>query len=377
MYELLGTLHSAEFRREFDNLRTDIELILDLEGYIIALNEYGERYFQEESRYFYDYLEDEEKERAFGYISQLTSSGTDLDVTLSHHFGEEYENIHYRGKQVDGYILLNGRPLLPEPVFSEDISALMPHFEHACAIMDSHLNVIQYNHTFEEYMDDDITNSQNMLLLANREDGMACIPRLVQDVLRKKTNLQLEVKNDQSGEHLRLKGIYLKNSGCVLFMLYDLSIEKKYTRLLTYQDQMESVSYLAAGVAHELRNPLSVIKGFLQLSSLTDSFHKYSDTILSETNRMNEIIDNFLSVARKKTKKELRSPKYLLNSVIDIIKSECLMQDIHFDYRVKPVSKKLEVNESSFKQIVLNVLRNSIEAFSSENKKHTFSLNSY
>lgn len=160
-------------------------------------------------------------------------------------------------------------------------------------------------------------------------------------------------------------------------MIYDFSYEKKYANLLAYQDQMKSVSYLSAGVAHELRNPLSVIKGFLQLSMLTDSFDKYAQTILSETDRMNEIIDNFLSVARKKMKKEIMTPKYLLNSVIDIIRSECLMQGVHFQSRVEPITGQLEVNESSFKQIILNALRNSIEAFPEGRRRNIFSLQSY
>ncbi|RSL30914.1 two-component sensor histidine kinase [Salibacterium salarium] len=381
MYQSLRTLNTTEFKEEFADLKTGIELVLTKEGMILSVNEKGREFFIENSS-FYDYVKSNFKNRAGCFISCISNNERCEDVTLVHASQNEEVYIQYSGMMSNDYILLTGRKI-SDPAFSMETSELLQQFEHAAVIVNAQLEIQKYNKAFVPYVeisDYEGSNpviSKNIHVLTEGNKGLAVAPKLVEEVLEKEKTLEMELKNDQAEEWFYLKGLYLKETHCVLLMIYDLTYEKKYHHLLTFQDQMESVSYLSAGVAHELRNPLSVIKGFLQLSSLTDSFHKYSDTILSEAERMNEIIDNFLSVARKKAKKEWKTPNCLLDSVIDIIRSECLMQGVHFEYQVEPAEGKIEVNESSFKQIILNALRNSMEAFPNDRKGNMFSLDSY
>ncbi|MFD2625717.1 two-component system sensor histidine kinase NtrB [Salibacterium salarium] len=382
MYQSLRTLSTTDFKEEFDNLKITTELVLTKEGNVLSVNDKGEQYFTENSC-FYDYLHCAYKNRAKRFVEEISNKNVCKSVTLVHIFEKEAIYMQYKGMVSQDYVLLTGEEITDSP-FSMETTELLQQFEHASVIVNDHLEIEKYNKAFYPYLgikDDKDTISQiypkHIHVLTEASKELDVTPKLVEEVLEKKKSLELEIKNDSADEWFYLKGLYLKGSHCVLLMIYNLTYEKKYHHLLTFQDQMESVSYLSAGVAHELRNPLSVIKGFLQLSSLTDSFHKYSGTILSETERMNEIIDNFLSVARKKVKKEWKTPNHLLDSVIDIIRSECLMQGVHFQYRVDPVEGKIEVNESSFKQIILNALRNSIEAFPQNRKNNVFSLDSY
>ncbi|MBG9785717.1 hypothetical protein ABD70_18260 [Alkalihalobacillus lehensis] len=146
-------------------------------------------------------------------------------------------------------------------------------------------------------------------------------------------------------------------------MLEDLSLQTKYEELLTFQHQMQAVSHIAAGVAHELRNPLSVIKGFLQLSHLTCDFQKYYNTIISELNRMNIIIEDFLSFSRKKTNRKWQSPSNLIESLVELMKAECLLHSVELQVDFDKSFSICHINESMFKQVMLNLLRNAIEAF--------------
>ncbi|MDQ0205565.1 two-component system sensor histidine kinase NtrB [Alkalicoccobacillus murimartini] len=159
-------------------------------------------------------------------------------------------------------------------------------------------------------------------------------------------------------------------------MFEDLSFQKKFEHLLTFHHQMEAVSHIAAGVAHELRNPLSVIKGFLQLAKLTDDFHKYYDTILSELNRMNLIIEDFLSVSRRKLTRSWQSPNVIIESLVQILKSECILHDVDLklDLAATEHNVNVHVNESMIKQVILNLLRNSIEAYGTSNTTRMFSV---
>ncbi|WP_051302179.1 two-component system sensor histidine kinase NtrB [Salibacterium aidingense] len=382
MYQSLRTLSTTDFQEEFEQLKTDVvELLLTKEGLILSVNEPGKALFSE-NHSFFAYVPPVFRKQAEQFLQKIMSHGTCMEVPLLHTFKDRGMYIQYNGMYTNEYILLTGQ----KPVdagFSIETSEMLQQFEHASVIVNSDMEIELCNNAFNSYMEmeDKEGNvqhfSKDIYVLSSAKEGLDVAPKLIEEVLEKKKSLELEVKNEQSEKWLYLKGVYLKGTHCVLLMIYDLTYEKKYHHLLTYQDQMESVSYLSAGVAHELRNPLSVIKGFLQLSSLTDSFHKYSDTILSEVERMNEIIDNFLSVARKKVKKEPKDPGDLLDSVIDIMRSECLMQGVHFQYKVEPVEGQIEVNESSFKQIILNALRNSMDAFPEGRKDNRFSLESY
>ncbi|MCK0471542.1 nitrogen regulation protein NR(II) [Halalkalibacter sp. APA_J-10(15)] len=152
----------------------------------------------------------------------------------------------------------------------------------------------------------------------------------------------------------------------VIICIEDKSLQKQFQNLLTFHHQMEAVSHIAAGVAHELRNPLSVIKGFMQLSNLTNDYEKYYSTILSELDRMNAIIEDFLSVSKKKSGRNIHSPLDIMQSLVEIMKSECLLHNVHLSYQFIESEVKVLVNESMIKQVMLNLLRNAIEAFEQE-----------
>lgn len=159
-----------------------------------------------------------------------------------------------------------------------------------------------------------------------------------------------------------VQGFYL-GKDMLHITIYDLSLEKQIEHLLTYQRQIESVSHMAASIAHELRNPLTVIKGFLQLAKLTSNYSVYYDTIMSELERMNGIIEGFLSVSRKQTVRKHLQPQNFMESIIEIIKPECILHNVTFDFEIERTAASLKVNEGMIKQVFLNLLRNSIDAF--------------
>ncbi|WP_353948008.1 HAMP domain-containing sensor histidine kinase [Sporolactobacillus sp. Y61] len=118
----------------------------------------------------------------------------------------------------------------------------------------------------------------------------------------------------------------------------------------------------AAEFAHELRNPLTVIKGFVQLSTYTQEFDKYNRTILSEIDRMYGILDNFLKLTRKKINMKKMLPDKLCMALIAFISSECLVKKVTFDYDIAFSVNVCNVDLSMIKQVILNMLRNALEA---------------
>ncbi|HDR7795582.1 TPA: sensor histidine kinase [Bacillus luti] len=134
---------------------------------------------------------------------------------------------------------------------------------------------------------------------------------------------------------------------------------------LIKMEKMEIVSQLAASISHEVRNPLTVVKGFTQLLKTPnlnpESRDKYIEHILEELNRAQEIIDDYLTFAKPASEKlDHISVEQELNRVINMILPLCNMNTIHI---TKDFSKATIVgNKQHFQQCLLNLIKNSIEA---------------
>ena len=79
----------------------------------------------------------------------------------------------------------------------------------------------------------------------------------------------------------------------IMIIVRDIT-ERKTEELLNKSDTLAAIGQLAAGVAHEVRNPLTVIKGFIQLFQINkEDQERYFDLMLSEIERIEAILQNF------------------------------------------------------------------------------------
>ena len=86
-----------------------------------------------------------------------------------------------------------------------------------------------------------------------------------------------------------------------LALRHDITERKQSEEMLHRQDKLAAVGQLAAGVAHEIRNPLTSMKGyteFLQLDETDENKQEYLEIIMDEINRVNEIVEEFLQLAK-------------------------------------------------------------------------------
>lgn len=136
---------------------------------------------------------------------------------------------------------------------------------------------------------------------------------------------------------------------------------------LAKMDRMNLIGEMAAGLAHEIRNPMTVIRGYLQkmLRKADEKQASQYALVIGETTRINEIISAFLSLARN------RRVEMGLCNLTDIIFQ--LFPLIQADARktgtivnLQPLQERLAIfaDEKEIKQLVLNLVRNAIEAMS-------------
>ncbi|WP_368505893.1 PAS domain S-box protein [Alkalihalophilus sp. As8PL] len=153
----------------------------------------------------------------------------------------------------------------------------------------------------------------------------------------------------------------------VLIESRDITERVENEKMIRKLDKLSVVGQLAAGVAHEIRNPLTSIKGFLQLyqqnNQKSEDSH-YWEIIFSELNRIEEIINEFMVLAKPQdvTFKSIRI-KDLVSHTIVLFQSEAHLNNIEIDViYINTENETIHVVENQLKQVFINILRNAIEA---------------
>ncbi|MBM7604327.1 PAS domain S-box-containing protein [Metabacillus crassostreae] len=139
--------------------------------------------------------------------------------------------------------------------------------------------------------------------------------------------------------------------------------EAKLSRdLLRKSDKLAAVGQIAASIAHEVRNPLTSIKGFFQL--LQENQMPYQELILSEFNQIEEFINEILILANShiETKREKNKIHHLIMDVINLLRNSTEHLNIEFSLNGDENLQPINSNEQQIKQALQHVMSNAIEA---------------
>ncbi|MDQ0196395.1 sensor histidine kinase [Paenibacillus wynnii] len=144
----------------------------------------------------------------------------------------------------------------------------------------------------------------------------------------------------------------------------DMTERNRMEELLRRSEKLTTVGQLAAGVAHEIRNPLTTLRGFLQLQQekkLLIPLH--IDLMLSELERINLIVSEFLILAKPQAvhfqQKDLR---YILSDVISLLDSQAHLCGVQFESKMSEHPASVHCEENQLKQVFINIFKNAIEA---------------
>ncbi len=153
----------------------------------------------------------------------------------------------------------------------------------------------------------------------------------------------------------------------VVMVVRDITERAETEELLRKSDKLAVVGQLAAGVAHELRNPLTALKGFLQLlEQKAESGSQYIDIMRSELNRIELIIGEFLILAKPHVVQfQRRNPQVLLQSVIALLDTQAILNNVQIVTMVDDDIPDILCEENQLKQVFINILKNAIEAMPS------------
>ncbi|MBG9841651.1 MULTISPECIES: DUF3149 domain-containing protein [Bacillus cereus group] len=158
----------------------------------------------------------------------------------------------------------------------------------------------------------------------------------------------------------------------ILFLLAQYMLLKRQTKLERQQNELQKIELVgtfAASTAHEIRNPLTGIKGLVALlkekyKDEQDQF--YFSIIEQEIERINEIVSEFLILGKPTAIiEQTYDVRTILNEVALIIQSEANLHNIVFHLHLPDHPVHIRCSKDHMKQVVLNITKNAIEAMTS------------
>ncbi|MED5370036.1 MAG: ATP-binding protein [Myxococcota bacterium] len=140
------------------------------------------------------------------------------------------------------------------------------------------------------------------------------------------------------------------------------------------QARLAALGTMSAGLAHEIRNPLAGIKGaaqYLETLDVTEEEREFLEVIRSETDRLNMVVTTFLDYARHmQLRTRLTAPEDLVVPVLKLTRAEGLQPGIHLSQDLPPSLPAVDVDADKIRQVVLNLVRNAIQALPRGGRVH-------
>jgi two-component system sensor histidine kinase HydH len=177
------------------------------------------------------------------------------------------------------------------------------------------------------------------------------------------------VDNIQYSLHLSSLPVYNQYSdfmGRVLLM-YDLSELKRLQKEIQRHDRLVALGKMAAGVAHEVRNPLSSIKGFATLlgSKFKDGSqeHEAADLLVQEAERLNRSITELLNYARPTAlRKEPMNLGEIVELSLKLVSSDAKALGVEISLDVEADIPIIAADKDKINQVLLNLYLNGLQA---------------
>lgn len=156
--------------------------------------------------------------------------------------------------------------------------------------------------------------------------------------------------------------------------LKNITYMNELKKVLLDSEKLILAGQLSAGLVHEIRNPLTSLKGFLQLVQAgVEQKEEYYKVMIGEIDKLEKITSELLHMAKPfKNNKKNESIHEMIKDVVFIMSTQMDMKDIHFTLDLED-NLHYFCNASQIKQVLINLIKNGAEAM---NKSGTIMINS-
>ncbi|MCA1062135.1 PAS domain S-box protein [Rossellomorea sp. AcN35-11] len=165
-------------------------------------------------------------------------------------------------------------------------------------------------------------------------------------------------------QYVELSSKYNLLSNLNLTIIRDITEQIDLQEQLRKSDTLSVVGELAAGIAHEIRNPMTALKGFIQLleNSVGQDHEMYFNVITSEFQRIESIITEFLVLAKPQAiqYQETNLIK-IMKDTVELLSAQAVMHNVQYEERYQDDLPMIIAEPNQLKQVFINVIKNAIE----------------
>lgn len=321
-----------------------------------------------------------EKRKSFVLKKPLLKQHSDIQEELNNS-KLEYENIttvpmhengNIKGVYATTHNITKKKQIQQELIATKSLlESFIENTSDGILLIDENGLILHVNEAFEGlygWKKEDVIGNDLLTIFQDYEEEVSELFHGVRNGKRFKGIETKRTKTNGTPFHVSLTMSPIKNEEGHIYgissIIRDITDRKDTEELLRRSEKLAIIGQLAAGVAHEIRNPLTSLKGFLQL------FHEMRITnkdilqvMMDEIIRIEMITNEFLSLAKPHvTKFEYHSINEIIQQVVKLGEIEGFLADVSIHTTLTPCLPTVYGDVNKLKQVFLNIVKNSIEA---------------
>jgi len=366
-------LESEErFREVFENA-LDAIIIWDYEGRIVRANKWASRIFELPlekllERRVWDFV-DLHDPKVKEIQREYCQKGEIREELLFHMPNGQLKQLEFTSKRnsQDGYHMMILRNVSDrkrmEKELRENEQKFRKIFDGAMdgiVLFDDDFNIIDANPVAGKILGLSINKIReyNLNNFISRE--------IIEKYFEKRDKLTKEIPFTlENGQERIIEWSFKRNiiENMNLAIFRDVTEKKEMEEQLRKSDTLNVVGELAAGIAHEIRNPMTALKGFIQLlqGSICDDHSMYFNVISSELRRIESIITEFLVLAKPQAIHfQQKNIINIMKDTIELLNAQAILVNVQIHLEYDNVTE-IYCEPNQLKQVFINILKNAIE----------------
>jgi PAS domain S-box-containing protein len=261
--------------------------------------------------------------------------------------------------------------------------SIVQNLRSGLIILNQLMNITEINKAAEltlGYSEEELLGKPIDYLLEDRHNGQKCLFTDESDELDSRMGLLAETPmHKKNGQTFPAEICYsvitnqddeIQGLSCIF---RDITARKDMERNLARIDKLSSLGELAAGIAHEIKNPLAGIAGAIQIISKSyeeECQHRYIfNEVLSQVNRLDSFVNELLKFARPgQTHSSTVDLEAIMGKALFVAASQLNNKDITITRNFRKNSPSIQGDADQLEQVFLNILLNAIDAIATKGK---------